>query len=101
MVVVLPPVNEVIDLHTTRVAAGRKHLPAFVLGLLVACSAMSIGTIGYGWGLTGRRCPMMTAALALLIAAALWTTIDLDYTRAGLLRLSDQPLKELKLSGAG
>ena len=101
MVVVLPPVNDVIDLHTTRVAAGRKHLPALVLGLLVACSAMSIAVIGYGWGLTGRRSPVMTAVLALLIAAALWTTIDLDYTRAGLLQVSDVPLKELKLSAPG
>src|SRR5688572_3645576 len=36
-VAVLDPVNEVIDLHSTRLAAGRKHLPKVVLGLLVAC----------------------------------------------------------------
>jgi hypothetical protein len=97
MVAVLTPVNEVIDLHSLRLAAGRKHLPGLVLGLLIACSGMSMAVIGYGWGMSARRCAMMTWALAILVTAALWTTIDLDHTRAGLLRVSDLPLKELKL----
>jgi hypothetical protein len=95
--VVLDPVNEVIDLHSTRVAAGRKHLPPIVLGLLVACSLLSMGVIGFGCGLSGGRWPVLNGALAILIAAALWTTIDLDHPRAGLIRLSDAPLQELNL----
>jgi hypothetical protein len=98
MVVVLPPVNDVIDLHATRVAAGRKHLPVLILGLLIACSVLGISVIGYGCGLSRRRAFPMTAALAVLISAALWTTIDLDHPRRGLLQLSDAPLRELNLN---
>jgi hypothetical protein len=87
---VLPPVNDVIDLHSTRVAAGSKHLPPLVMGLLIACSLLAIGAIGYGCGLAGRRrAPLSVFGLAL------WTTIDLDQPRGGLLQLSDEPLKTL------
>jgi hypothetical protein len=96
--VVLDPVNEVIDLHSTRIASGRKHLPLIVLGLLIACSLLSMGVIGYGSGVSaGGRWPGLNGSLAILIAAALWTTIDLDHPRAGLIRLSDEPLMKLNL----
>jgi hypothetical protein len=92
---VLPPVNEVIDLHATRIAAGRKHVPGLVMGLLISCSVLAIAVIGYGSGLGGRRRPALTLPLAILLATALWITIDLDHPRAGLLQLSDAPLKAL------
>ncbi len=99
MLGVLPPVNDVIDLHTSRVFAGKKHLPMLVLGLLIACSVLSIGTIGFGCGTAGRRRISLTLPLTFLIWASLWITIDLDHPRAGLLRLSDEPLRALKFEG--
>ncbi len=96
MLAVLPPVNEVIDLHSTRLAAGRKHLPPLVLGLLIGCSALAVGVIGYGCGMGGRRRAPMTASLVLLIGSALWVTFDLDHPRGGMLQLSDAPLEALK-----
>jgi hypothetical protein len=92
---VLNPVNEVIDLHTTRLAASRKHLPMPVLGLLVACSALALAVTGYACGIADRRRSPLSIALAILIGAALWITIDLDYPRIGLLQLDDTPLAEL------
>jgi hypothetical protein len=94
---VLGPVNEVLDLHTTRLAASRKHLPGLVLGLLIACSALALGVIGYGCGLGGLRSAPLSVPLALVAAAALWITIDLDHPRGGLLQLSDAPLQALNL----
>ncbi len=91
-VVVLPAVNDVIDLHSTRVAAGHKHLPMLIMGLLVACSVLAVGVIGYGAGIGRRRRLALTMPLALLIGVALWVTIDLDRPRAGLLQLNDEPL---------
>jgi hypothetical protein len=93
---VLPPVNEVIDLHSLRVAAGLKHLPLLVLSLLIACSALAIAVIGYGCGMGGQRRAPLTVSLAAVIATALWVTIDLDHPRAGLMQLSDAPLQALR-----
>ncbi len=96
---VLDPVNQVIDLHTLRMAAGMKHLPYLVLWLLIACSALAVGVIGYGFGLNGKRRVPLTMPLAIVVCGALWITIDLDHPRAGLLRLSDAPLAALKFTG--
>lgn len=93
---IVPAVNDVLDLHSLRVAAGQKRLPALVLGLLMGCSALAMIGIGYGCGLSERRHLLLTWSLALLIATALWTTIDLDHPRAGLIRSSDEPLRGLK-----
>ena len=96
MLAVLNPVNEVIDLHSTRLATGKKHVPLVVMGLLIACSVLAIGVIGYGSGMGGRRRLPLTMSLTFLVAASLWVTIDLDHPRAGLLQLSDAPLRSLK-----
>ncbi|MCA9309772.1 MAG: hypothetical protein KDA21_01100 [Phycisphaerales bacterium] len=93
---VLGPVNEVIDFHSRRIAAARKHLPGLVVGLLLVCSVLTLGVIGYASGLAHRRNTLMTSVIALLIAAALWTTIDLDRARIGLIQLSDQALHDLQ-----
>jgi hypothetical protein len=95
-VAVLNPVNDVIDLHSTRVFAAQKHLPALVLMLLIASAMLALGVIGYGCGVGERRSAAMTVPLAIVIALALWITIDLDYPRAGFLQLSDAPLKALR-----
>ena len=92
---VLPPVNEVIDLHSTRLAAANKHIPYLVLALLVACSALALGVMGYGCGVAGRLRAPLTYSLAFLIGTALWVTIDLDYPRRGVIRLNDAPLEAL------
>jgi len=97
---VLPPVNEVIDLHTLRLAAGRRHVPNLIMAMLVGCSVLSMGVLGYGAGLAGRRNALLYSSLAVLIGTALWTTIDMDYARIGLVQLSDAPLQELKFEDA-
>lgn len=96
MLTVLDPLNAVIDFHTTRLAAGRKHLPLLVMGLLIACSLLSTAVIGFGCGLSRNRRAVLTGALTLLIGSALWITVDLDHPRAGWIRLSDAPLQALK-----
>lgn len=89
---VLPPINEVIDHYTDRQAALRRHLPPLVMGLLIACALIGTFSIGFGNGLSGKRHAVMTAAFTLLVAAALWTTIDLDYPRRGLIQVDHSAL---------
>jgi hypothetical protein len=95
MIGVLPPVNEVIDLHSTRLAAAAKRLPPIVMGLLILNSVFAVAVMGYGCGIGRERRAPLTSVLALLIGAALWITIDLDKPRAGLIQLSDAPLESL------
>jgi hypothetical protein len=98
MMGVLVPVNEVIDLHSTRLAAGRKRLHPLVMGLLISCSVLAIGAMGYGSGVGGRKRSPLAFALTSLIGVALWVTIDFDHPRAGLMQLSDAPLESLSFN---
>lgn len=93
--IVVGAVTEVLDLHDFRVAAGRKHLPGLVLTLLSICSVLTLSVMGYASALGRHRNTLMISVIAILISAALWTTIDMDWTRIGLVRVSDQALYDL------
>ncbi len=96
--VLLPPVNEVIDLHGARMAASRRHMPGMLLGLLMVCSGVSMAAVGYGCGVAGRRNVVLTSALAVLFAGTLWAIIDMDHPRQGLIRVSQQSMLDLQES---
>lgn len=96
--VLLPPVNELIDLHGSRVAASRRHMPMVLLGLLITSSAVSVASVGYGCGVAGKRNGVLTTALAFLIAGTLWAIIDMDHPRKGLIRVGQQPMLDLQAS---
>jgi hypothetical protein len=93
---VLPPVNEVIDLLAKRNAMTRMHMPGLVVVVLIAAAGIAMATIGYGSGLVKRRPRVLTLCFAALIALVMWITIDLDYPRAGMIRMSEQPLVDAR-----
>jgi hypothetical protein len=64
-----------------------------VLVVLGLSAFTTLFVVGFGAVLGKDRFPIFSVSLALLIAMALWATIDLDYPRRGLIRLlSAQPL---------
>jgi hypothetical protein len=94
MAVVLPPLNEVIDLHSTHLAMARRHLPIPIMAVLLGTAAITVGMIGFGNGRVGRRFSLLDAVYGVALAAALWMTIDLDYPSIGLIRVSNVPVVE-------
>jgi hypothetical protein len=94
MAVVLPPINEVIDLHATHLAMARRHLPIPIMAVLLGTVAINVGMIGFGNGRVGRRFSLLDAVYGAVLAAALWMTIDLDYPGIGIIRVSNRPVVE-------
>ncbi len=94
MAIVLPPINEIIDLHSTHLAMARRHLPIPVMAMLLGTAAIGVGMIGFGNGRVGRRFSVLDAVYGLALAAALWMTIDLDYPGIGIIRVSNLPVVE-------
>ena len=94
MAVVLPPINEVIDLHSTHLAMARRHLPIPIMMVLLVTVAISVGMIGFGNGRVGRRFSLLDAVYGAVLAAALWMTIDLDYPGIGIIGVSNRPVVE-------
>ena len=92
MLLVLPPLNEVIDLHMTHVSLSRRQLPQPILIVLLGSAALSLALVGFTHGRTGRRSPLLDGTYAAVLAVALWMTIDLDHPLQGLIQVSAQPI---------
>jgi hypothetical protein len=94
MALVLPPINEVIDLHSTHLAMARRHLPMPIMMVLLGAAAIGVGIIGFGNGRVGRRYFVLDSVYGAVLAVALWMTIDLDYPGIGIIRLGNLPVVE-------
>lgn len=92
--VVLPPINEVIDLHSVHLAMARRHLPLAIMAVLLGTAAIGVGLMGFGNGRVGRRFSLLDSVYGCVLAVALWMTIDLDYPGMGLIRVGNLPVVE-------
>lgn len=92
MRVVLPALNEVIDLHTTHLASARRHIPMPITIALLASAALSLCLAAFGNGQIGRRFPVLNFVYGFALAIALWMTFDLDHPRRGTIQVSVQPM---------
>jgi hypothetical protein len=90
--------NQVIDLHTERLTAFRNHVPLTIIYLLFIVTCITLAMIGYGVGTSKRHNLLQALLAALLIATILAVIIDLDNSRGGLIRISQQPMIELQQS---
>ena len=94
MLVILPPLNEVIDLHTTHLSAARRHIPTAIMVTLLLSAALALALASFGNGQAGRRFTILNFMYGLALAAAVWMTLDLDHPRRGTIQITVQPLVE-------
>jgi hypothetical protein len=88
--------NEVIDLHTERIVAGlMTRVPPTVIVILVAGSAITVGMVGYNNGLNRGRSMVGGIVVVVVLGTVLTLIVDLDRPRDGLLRVSQEPLRQL------
>ena len=95
----LPSLNRMLDITTTRAAVTRAHPPA-VIYLVLALHALVCALIaGYGIGMHKRRSVVHMVAFALATSFSIWMILELEFPRRGLVRLdpSDQLLHELRV----
>lgn len=85
-------INEMIDLSLTNRRNFSAHIPPVVRWLLLISSALSVGAMGYHFGLIGARHPVISALLLIVWTAAIVLVSDIDNSRGGLVRASAAPL---------
>ena len=99
-ILLLPALNAMIDITTTRTMATQMHPPAVVFvmlfGLALAASLLA------GFGMTGSKVRSWFHMLgfALAMAIAVYVILDVEYPRLGLIRVDafDQALVDLRES---
>jgi hypothetical protein len=64
--------------------------------MLIVGSALTLGMVGYGAGLTRRRSPLTAVVLIAVLGAVITLVVDLDRPQDGFLTVSQQPLIDLQ-----
>lgn len=94
----LPSLNNMIDITTTRTMAARIHPPPIIYALLfilgLGCSLLA----GYGMAEGKYRSWIHIFGFTVIMVISLYVILDIEYPRAGFIRLDvyDQVLVELR-----
>lgn len=93
----LPALNQMIDVTTLRVVASQNHPPLVIFLLLAGLSLVSAVLIGYATCGTLTRGWLYMMAVGATMALTFYVIIDLEFPRLGLIRVdaADQVLIDL------
>lgn len=94
----LPSLNDMIDITTTRTLASRLHPPLAIYAMLVLLALASALLAGYSMAGARSRNWLHMVTFAAVMALAVYIIIDLEFPRLGLIRVDafDQALVELR-----
>ena len=87
--------NEVINLESSRVAAGRNRIPDTIWLMLVLVLMFSMMALGYLFGFTHTHSWAITILMIVAFTIVILLIADLDQSQTGLLQVSQQPLIDL------
>lgn len=96
----LPALNDMFDITTTRAAATENHPPLVIFVLLGALSLIGALLVGYDMAPNRERTWLHPAIFAFMMSLAVYVIIDLEYPRLGLIRVdqADHLLLDLRKS---
>jgi hypothetical protein len=97
---VVPALNEMFDISTTRMAAFRTHVPEVILATLFALELLASVLAGYGMGSAKGGQRFHKVIFAAVIAMSTYVIMDLEFPRFGIIRLdaADRVLSDLRES---
>lgn len=96
----LPALNDMIDITTTRTMAARMHPPLAIFAMLFGLGLASALLAGYGMAGGKSRNWLHMIGFAAVMAVAVYVILDIEFPRLGLIRVDafDQALVELRAS---
>jgi hypothetical protein len=94
----LPALNEMIDITTTRAVALKTHTPPIIMGALIVLALFCSLLAGYGLA-SGKPFSMNLhrVGFALIMTLTIYVIFDLDHPRFGVIRVdfADQALEDV------
>jgi hypothetical protein len=82
----IPAVNQMIEVASAKAIAVQTHLPELVFYFLIAAALVSGLVAGFGMA-RGQRNWVSVLAYASVVTVTMYVTIDMEYPRAGLIRI--------------
>jgi len=95
MALLVASINDVIDVHSLRLAAVALRLPELLWLVLYAATMLSFLLVGVSSGADGKRDPLAILLFALALVAVLMIIVDLDRPQQGVLTVSQTALSDL------
>jgi hypothetical protein len=96
----LPALNEMIDITTTRAMATQMHPPVVVYMLLFGLALCSAVLAGHGMAGSTRRDWLHAISFVVILSLALYLIVDFEFPRLGLITVNEFESIVIKLSGA-
>ena len=90
--------NNMIDLHGTRVAAVRSRIPGIIWFFVFLTTVVGMVSMGYQTGVNGSRRTIAVVGLAIAFAGVIMLIADLDRPQDGFLRVNQQAMLDLQRS---
>ena len=96
----LPALNEMIDITTTRTMAARMHPPLVIFAMLFGLALASALLAGYGMAGGKSRNWLHMIGFSAVMAVAVYVILDIEFPRLGLIHVDafDQALVDLRAS---
>lgn len=96
----LPALNAMFDLSTSRVMAARVHPPSIVFVMLFGLALGSMILAGYDMALARSRSWMHILGYTVIMAVTVYVIMDIEFPRLGLIRVDDfdQLMRDLRQS---
>jgi len=96
----LPALNAMFDIRTTRVMTMQNHPPIVVFQLLGVLCLVGAFLVGYGISSDKERSWLHIVVFAAVLSLAFYTILDLEYPRLGFIRINtaDEVLIDLRES---
>jgi hypothetical protein len=88
-ILLMPALNAMFDITTTRTMATKMHPPLIIFGMLFALALAGALLAGYGIGGASHRPWLHMVLFAAVMAVAVYVILDLEYPRLGLIRVDD------------
>jgi hypothetical protein len=87
---VIPPINDMIDVTAERTVATMNHVPAAIIGLLLLVALCVAVLAGHAMAVRRKgRSTVHAVIFAVVVATTLYVMIDLEFPRYGLVRNDD------------
>ena len=98
---VLPPLNQMFDIATSRTMSAEMHTPRVVFVLLFVLSLVSSLFAGYTMVSDKKRNWLHVIGFALILAVSVFVIVDLEFPRLGIIQIDksvDQVMVDLRSS---
>ena len=91
-------VDEVGDLADEQAAALNNHIPGPILAIVLFSTLLGAALLGLTFGRVRSPNRALSLVFCLLFAATVYTIVDLDYPKGGLMRIDSEPLQAIYMT---